>query len=392
MTSSGASSVRYTSYPSSTGVLDPIFFYCNINGTERGNLSASRPGKTGLFNFTWYKWSDATTSFSIPAGVENGVSSSTINTLLEGGYKVDIDIAGVYDTSLVGWIFFDKKPIVEAKLSNPLKNCYYVGLSGTFSYTVNTFTCSDIVTGAPVVIPNEKTFMWSSSPGSVIPNPNSELSPTTYVPPLEDVTYKLTLNSLGCTNESSFFYESIHVKADFTVDPDKGEAPLKVTFSDKSVRGSTYLWEFGDDSTSILKEPPPHIYYRPGEYSVKLTVESEQHCVASKSFEKVVVDPSKLEIPNVFTPDGDGLNDYFIVEGTSLRTINVEIFSRSGMLVYSFYGEGQKLAEWLGWDGNINNSARKAAPGVYFYIIRARGWDDEIYDDKKYRGFFYLYR
>jgi hypothetical protein len=343
-----------------------------------------------LFNFTWFKWSEATTSFSIPAGAENGVSSSTINSLSEGGYKVDIDIAGVYDTSLIGWIFFDKKPIVEAKLSNPLKNCYYVGLSGSYSFAVNTFTYYDVLTGTPIGMTNEKTFLWSSTPVSVIPNPNSELNPTTYVPPLEDVTYKFTVNSLGCTNESTFFYESIHVKADFTVDPDKGEAPLEVLFTDKSIRGETYKWEFGDDSISLLKDPLPHIYYRPGEYSVKLTVESAQHCIHSFSFEKVVVDPSKLEIPNVFTPDGDGTN--FIVESTSLRTLNVEIFSRSGVLVYSFYGEGQRLAEWQGWDGNIHSSSRKATPGVYYYIIRARGWDDKIYDDKKYRGFFYLYR
>ena len=78
------------------------------------------------------------------------------------------------------------------------------------------------------------------------------------------------------------------------------------------------------------------------------------------------VDPSKLEIPNVFTPDGDGINDYFMVNSTSLRTLNVEIYSRSGLLVYSFFGEGQRLAEWQGWDGNINNSSRKATPGVYY--------------------------
>jgi PKD repeat protein len=71
------------------------------------------------------------------------------------------------------------------------------------------------------------------------------------------------------------------------------------------------MWEFGDDSVSLLKYPPPHIYYRPGEYSVKLTIESEQLCVDSMRFDKIMVDPSKLDIPNVFTPDGDGINTFF---------------------------------------------------------------------------------
>jgi gliding motility-associated-like protein len=108
--------------------------------------------------------------------------------------------------------------------------------------------------------------------------------------------------------------------------------------------------------------------------------------------ENIKVDPSKLEIPNVFTPDGDGLNDYFNVESQSLRHLNIEIFSRSGLKVYSFDGEGESLRGWKGWDGNINDSSRKATAGVYFFIIRAYGWDDIVYDDKKTRGFVYLYR
>jgi hypothetical protein len=75
-----------------------------------------------------------------------------------------------------------------------------------------------------------------------------------------------------------------------------------------------------------------------------------------------------------------------------LRTINVEIFSRSGLMVYSFSGRGETLKDWLGWDGNVNMSSSKATPGVYFYIIRATGWDDKIYDSREFRGFLYLYR
>ena len=148
-------------------------------------------------------------------------------------------------------------------------------------------------------------------------------------------------------------------------------------------RASIYRWEFGEDKDSIsaLMNPPPHIYYKPGEYSVKLTIESDMHCIDSMRSENIEVDPSKLEIPNVFTPDGDGLNDYFIVESQSLRHLNVEIYSRSGLKVYSFDGEGESLRAWKGWDGNINDSSRKATPGVYFFIIRAYGWDDIVYDE-----------
>ena len=135
-----------------------------------------------------------------------------------------------------------------------------------------------------------------------------------------------------------------------------------------------------------------HIYYIPGEYSVKLTIESTLHCVDSIRFDAIKVAQSDLEIPNVFTPNGDGTNDFFMVAKSSLRYISVEVFSRSGVRVYSFYGEGPILKDWNGWDGNVNNSSIKASPGVYFYVIKAQGWDDVKYTGKKYTGFVYLYR
>jgi hypothetical protein len=81
-----------------------------------------------------------------------------------------------------------------------------------------------------------------------------------------------------------------------------------------------------------------------------------------------------------------------MVESKSLRFLSVEVFSRSGLKVYSFFGEGEILREWKGWDGNVNSSSVKASPGVYFYIMRAYGWDNVNYDSKEYRGFVYLYR
>jgi len=388
LSASGMSAVRYTSYPSAPAVKDPVFIYCNATGSQKGVLTASSPGGTGPFIFSWYKWSDITTSFSISFPPGSGDTPSSRNNLDEGGYKVVI--SGGFDTSFVGWIFIDR-PFSLAELQN--RTCDYVALKGKAA--IDTFFYKNLSTGLPVKLPDGVRFLWSSDPTSSIPFPDFEINPQTFNPPLVDVTYKLQVSdSFGCISESSFFYESIHVKSDFSVNPDKGEAPLEVAFTDKSIRGFKYKWEFGDgkDSISELKNPDPHIYYKPGEYSVKLTVESEQHCIDSMRFDKIVVDDSELKIPNVFTPDGDGLNDNFMIESTSLRNISVEVFSRSGMKVYAFYGERERLREWHGWDGTVNNSSIKASPGIYFFIIRAYGWDDIDYNSKEYRGFVYLYR
>ena len=383
----GMSTVRYTSYPSAPTVKDPVFIYCNASGSQKGKLNAISPGGTAPFNYSWYKWSDITKSFSIFLKTESGVSISSSDNLDDGGYKVII--SGGFDASFVGWIFIDK-PISVAALQN--RTCDYVALKGQAA--IDTFYYKNISNGLPVKLPNAVSFLWSSDPASMIPYPDFYLNPQTFDPPLVDVTYNLHVSdSFGCTSESSFPYQSIHVKADFSADPYSGGAPLKVTFTDKSIRGLKYLWEFGDTATSKLINPEPHIYYKPGEYSVKLTIESDLHCIDSLRLDqKIVVDKSELNIPNVFTPNGDGINDNFMVESKSLRDLSVEVYSRSGLKVYSFFGVGEILSGWKGWDGNVNFSSVKATPGVYFYIIRAYGWDDVNYNSKEYRGVVYLYR
>jgi gliding motility-associated-like protein len=388
----GRSAVRYTDYPSSPGADDPVFIFCNSSGTQKGALSAVSPGGTAPFSYSWFKWSDMTKSFSISLPAGPGDTPSTRNNLDEGGYQVRITDGGGYDISLVAWIHLDK-PFAEAKLQN--YTCDYVALSGKAA--IDTFYYKDPANGLPVKLRNAFSFLWSSNPASSIPYPNIELNPVTFNPPLEDVVYKLQVtDSFLCVSESSFPYTSIHVKADFTFIPNQGEAPLEVTFTDKSVRAFKYKWDFGDDSISVLANPPPHIYYRPGEYRVTLSIESDKLCRdvadSTKFDNRIKVDPSKLEIPNVFTPNGDSYNDFFIVESTSLRKISVKIFSRSGLMVYSFSGEGESLKNWQGWNGNINNSSTEASPGIYFYIISAQGWDDIVYDSDEFRGFLYLYR
>ncbi|MCE5346317.1 MAG: gliding motility-associated C-terminal domain-containing protein [Bacteroidales bacterium] len=388
LTAPGMNAFRYATYPSAPDAKDPVFIYCNTSGSQKGELQAKSPRGTGLFNFSWYKWDDLTNSFSSsPIKSDNGVTISAISNLSEGGYRVKV--SGGFDTTMTAWIFLDK-PYSSAALQN--RTCDYVALNGEAA--IDTFYYKDPTNGKSIKLPDRVSFLWSSDPVSAIPYPDFDLDPQTFNPPLVNVTYMLQVSdSFGCKSNSSFLYESIHVKADFTADPVDGGAPLEVNFTNNSIRGYTYRWEFGDDSISELENPLPHIYYIPGEYTVTLSIESELHCKDSFTYPgKIKVDPSALGIPNVFSPDGDGINDLFRVESTSLKYLSVEIYSRSGMKVYSFHGDGDKLSEWQGWNGHVNNSSAKAKPGVYLYIIRAQGWDDVDYDSKEQRGFLYLYR
>ncbi|MDX9773294.1 MAG: gliding motility-associated C-terminal domain-containing protein [Bacteroidales bacterium] len=385
ITAPGSTAVRQTNYPV-TARLDPVFIFCVSGAADRGTLVASSPGGTAPFTYVWTRYNEAGGGYTIPVLTETGVTS-TASGLAEGGYRVSISDGGGYSTSLYAWVNLDQ-PVAGAALLHYA--CDYVALDGTAA--PDNFYYYDPSTNASRILPNGVRHLWSSSPVSVIPYPDLELDPVTFTPPLTDVRYMMEVtDSFGCTATSSFDYESIHVSAEFTAEPTEGEAPLEISFTDNSVRAMNYTWKFGDDSVSVVADPGTHTYYTPGEYTVTLIIESELTCQDSASV-TITVLPSLLQIPNVFTPNDDGMNDYFVPDKQSLKYLNLQIFSKSGHRVYFFQGDGGDLQSWQGWDGKINNSERQAGPGAYYYVLRAKGYDDVEYEGSEYRGTVYLYR
>ena len=377
--------MRMTDYPV-TARHDPVFIFCVADPGEKGALTAASPGGTAPFTFIWTMYDQTGGSYSIPVKTETGVTS-TAGGLSEGGYRVSISDGGGYNTDLYAWVNIDK-PVAIAALLN--FTCDYVALDGTAA--PDHFNYYDPSTGASKRLPNGVAFLWSSTPPSLIPFPDVRIDPLISSPPLVDVEYMIQVtDSFGCSSTSSFPYTSIHVKAEFTAEPTDGEAPLEITFTDKSVRGYHYTWNFGDDSISNLPDPGTHTYYIPGTYYAVLTIESELTCSDADSV-AIKVEPSMMQMPNVFTPNDDGINDFFIPDKKSLKFLNLQVFSKSGRRVYNYEGEGEDLLNWQGWDGKVNSSERHAEPGAYYYVIRAVGYDDKEYEGKEYRGAIYLYR
>ena len=79
---------------------------------------------------------------------------------------------------------------------------------------------------------------------------------------------------------------------------------------------------------------------------------------------------NSLTIPNAFTPNGDGYNDYFKVTGKNIRTINAKIFNRWGQLLYNWIDINKP------WDGKYKG--KTVSDGVYFYIITATFNNGEV--------------
>lgn len=105
----------------------------------------------------------------------------------------------------------------------------------------------------------------------------------------------------------------------------------------------------------------PIIYYANGIYQITLIGYTSLGC-SHTAFRDVYVN-SKITIPNVFTPNGDGVNDvlYFNIPGTICFHCN--IYNRWGKLVY------QSTDVTQGWNGNIDQTGEAASDGVYYYLI-----------------------
>ena len=87
----------------------------------------------------------------------------------------------------------------------------------------------------------------------------------------------------------------------------------------------------------------------------------------------VIVDvATTIVIPNIFSPNGDGINDNFCIISTGLRTLNCDIFNRWGSKMYTIMAPQQV------WDGKTPSGA-SASEGTYYYILSALGYDGKTY-------------
>ena len=140
-----------------------------------------------------------------------------------------------------------------------------------------------------------------------------------------------------------------------------------------------YKWEFPDDGSVVFDSIATHLFMAEGVYEVILVLTDDAGC-ADTLARKIPVS-RELMPPNVFSPNSDGINDYFEVttQGDYLYTFRV--FTRTGTQVH--FSESLKI----NWDGRTIGG-QEVPEGVYYYVIESADTPVET----RISGFIHLFR
>ena len=164
------------------------------------------------------------------------------------------------------------------------------------------------------------------------------------------------------------------------------EAPLYVQFTSNPSNldpAATIEWHITNTSADInvtrYEENTTYTFTAAGKNQITLNVVLDGEIIETKSI-NITISDSHLEMPNAFSPNGDGINDYFQAKTNSKSIIEFH--------AYIFNRHGQKLYDWTdwqnersGWDGTHHGHPVK--DGVYFVYVKALGADGTEYNIRR---------
>lgn len=195
--------------------------------------------------------------------------------------------------------------------------------------------------------------------------------------------YYIELTNNGCTRRDSVLVTPLNPPvAGVTANPDTGYGPLSVNLTNTSSNGVTYDWYFGNGNTTTVTDlsSQNQVYDSVGTYLVTLVAISG-NCTDTATVLITVIPPPippvvvpvDLKVPNIFTPNGDHVNDFFTFELLNIKELDVTIVNRWGNPVYT------SSSIPFSWDGK-DASGNLLADGVYFYKYTAKGQQDEPFE------------
>jgi gliding motility-associated-like protein len=140
----------------------------------------------------------------------------------------------------------------------------------------------------------------------------------------------------------------------------------EIAFSNTSLGNIvSYRWDFGDGTVSTNQDPPKHLFPDTREvksYLVSLIIQDNMGCLDTTSEQIAKLQTCNISVPNAFTPNGDGKNDWlFPLNAFDVSNYEFQVFNRYGQLVFETRDPQKK------WDGRMNGQQQET--GTYIWIF-----------------------
>jgi gliding motility-associated-like protein len=220
------------------------------------------------------------------------------------------------------------------------------------------------------------TYQWTPSLGLS----DDEISnPLAF--PDETTTYILEASNPNCSGTDTVTITVVEkAPSDFTVELTPACEGVHAKFTNTTTDAAQYFWDFGGEATSTEANPEHNYDVFDNNDTITLITINSLGCADTLRFDTSGIQLINIfpdSIPNIFTPNGDALNECFI---TGIGTAYDDCFY---MIIYNRWGrkvfETDKSSDC--WNG-LYNEKRDADEGTYFYIIRIK--------EEEYHGFFQL--
>ena len=194
-----------------------------------------------------------------------------------------------------------------------------------------------------------------------------------------DITLEYELSScIEDTTYSDYIFMENDPIASFTFNPAVISSEIEeINFVNSSIGAVSYLWDFGDNSTSTDQNISHTYTGATDNILVSLTASTPLGCFDIYEMTIVVLSEAIFYIPNTFTPDEDEHNQLWkpiFTSGFDIYSFNLQVYNRWGEIIWETNDAS------AGWDGTYGIDGIKVPSGIYNWTIR---YGSKINDDTK---------
>ena len=378
-------SVSISSFGADSYLWSPAF---GLNSTTNSSVIAN-PNATTNYTVLGIDFNDCTntTNFQLNVGINPTIAIAPENPVICEGDNISITASGASQyiwkpaTTLSAGVGIVVSASPNVSTTYTLVGTDSIGcvdsISTTISVnplpiaTINQNSETTICSGdsAVIIVDLSGNPAWNLSyalNGAFQKQINATTNPTLILVDISgEYTIPFVTDANGCSDEGNgnLMLNVLNrplANFDFFPQPANMLSP-QITFTNNSIFANTWYWDYGDGFSNAVDYSPLHTYFENGTYQVSLVVMND---ICSDTIQHTLtIDPVyTLYVPDVFTPNNDGLNDVFYPKGKGIADFEMYIYNSWGELVFYSIDINE------GWSGRINSDS-KFMSGYFSYVI-----------------------